>query len=380
MTQRTGINVRVSSAATQTRMRLRGGAVVANTPVAVDLGASDALTSASAPRADGGGLSVASGQYATVIPAPDGFAAGRVGVAAAAVADDTEGAFELGEDPEHRFKLEPVEVTALVLVDAASVAGTALHIGNSDGVPCFAPTGTGGAFAVLLQDVTTDDGSGPTEFVNAATVLLHPAGIPKGSVASISEALGSDAWQGDPVAARYVADEYYVLASQDSATALDSLLLTADESRLYKWTAPLSVTPQALGVYLTVGVDTSTTVILVYEHDTATGGPGALLFVSAALDTETADNDTFVGDTEDLPSFVEGVSYWLGVLSDDAITVRSQTVAAKSLLGHLAAVADTTPSTHLVLAAEDIAEPTDPWVYDVAQHATGECPVVIMQA
>jgi hypothetical protein len=338
----------------------------------LDLAGSDSLT------ADWDGVSAsklgtqaaASGPLGTVLEATEGLTIGRVGVLMSpTVRDDGLGEYELGEVGGGIVAPVVVE-NALVLVDATSVAGAAVQVGASAGTACFA-VGAGATYGILLEDCTIDDGKGPTAALNYRHVLLYSDGI-----AAVADALAN----GFPVAARYVEDEYYALLSQPSATALDTLALTADQSTLYKWNCQLSVTPQALGVYLTVGVDTSTTAILVYAHDLATGGPGALIFASAAFDTEIADASAFAGAVAGLPSFVAGTSYWLGVLSDDAITVRSQTAAAPSLLGHLAAVGDTTPATHLVLAAEVIATPTDPWVYDVAQHAVGECAVVIMQA
>jgi hypothetical protein len=91
------------------------------------------------------------------------------------VKDDGLGEYELGEVGGGLVAPVVVE-SALVLVDATSVAGAAVQVGASAGTACFA-VGAGATYGILLEACTTDDGKGPSAALNYRAVLLHSQGV-----------------------------------------------------------------------------------------------------------------------------------------------------------------------------------------------------------
>lgn len=158
-----GITARTSRPATWTQCRQRGGDAAVGSLVVVDLGATDALTTAYDSRTPGavsspGTQTAASGPYATVIPATAGLASGRVGVVVGrAVSDDQLGSYELGELGDGG--VAPIEVDALVLVGASAVSGAVLGVTTSGGSAVLGAGVAGGAWATLLEDATTGSGA-----------------------------------------------------------------------------------------------------------------------------------------------------------------------------------------------------------------------------
>lgn len=167
-----GITPRESRPATLTQCRLRGGAVQRGELVMLDLAGTDSSTTAK--PGDAGSQATQGSSFATVLEATSGLAHGRVGVAHATTTDDALGLFELGQID--GGVADVVIDYALVKVGATSVAGAALQITSVSGLACFAAGVSGGTFATLLEDVTTNDGGGPLSTVNYARVVLHSAG------------------------------------------------------------------------------------------------------------------------------------------------------------------------------------------------------------
>jgi hypothetical protein len=183
-----------------------------------------------------------------------------------------------------------------------------------------------------------------------------------------------------PQAGAYVVGQHYALTTQPAAFALSGTALVALTSLVYPWVAPRTWTPAALGVYVTTEAALSTTKVLIYTHDDATGWPAAKSYESASLDTGAGSLNTFVSTAASMPTFTAGTTYWVGMISTGTPSLRSQTTVANSILNHLATVGATTMSHRLERAGETYATPTTPWGFAATQLATGNNPIVIALA
>jgi len=166
-----GVELRTSRQSAWVQARQRGDAVIVGEVVMLDVATSDALTSnytTTNGKTTLGSRTTASSQLATVIPATDALAHGRVGVSMKVTADDAIGLYEFGEvgDGSHG----DVIVQALVLGDAANVAGVALEVDVAASVGRFTLKSAGATFATLLEDAGT---SGANVL---AWVILHTGG------------------------------------------------------------------------------------------------------------------------------------------------------------------------------------------------------------
>jgi hypothetical protein len=213
MAQGLGAEVRTSRPTTWTQCRQRGGAVIRGSLVMLDLAGSDSLT------ADWDGVSAsklgtqaaASGPLGTVLEATEGLTIGRVGVLMSpTVKDDGLGEYELGEVGGGLVAPVVVE-NALVLVDAASVAGAAVQVGASGGTACFA-VGAGATYGILLEACTTDDGKGPSAALNYRAVLLHSQGVGSANATLAAGSVGTAEIADDAVTSEKI-DEEAILRS-----------------------------------------------------------------------------------------------------------------------------------------------------------------------
>jgi hypothetical protein len=202
MAQGLGAEVRTSRPTTWTQCRQRGGAVIRGSLVMLDLAGSDSLT------ADWDGVSAsklgtqaaASGPLGTVLEATEGLTIGRVGVLMSpTVKDDGLGEYELGEVGGGLVAPVVVE-NALVLVDAASVAGAALQVGASGGTAVFAAGVAGATYGILLEDCTADDGKGPSASYNYRAVLLYSQGTGSANATLAAGSVGEDELEAGAVA------------------------------------------------------------------------------------------------------------------------------------------------------------------------------------
>ena len=364
MGQTYGVTYRESRPATWTQCRVRGGAVVRGELVMLDLAGAE--SSSTAPQGAVGTRTAEGSPLATVLTATSGLQVGRVGVMSAAAGDDAIGYVELGDTGDG--DCTPIIVEALVAVSAAAVEGAALQVSTATlsdalgGVTAVlvAGGGSGATYAVLLQDATADDGAGPSSAVNYKRVLMYSEGK---TAADPTEPGG------------IIVGQYYALTSQPSAFAFSSTAKVSQATTLYPWTATRTWTPAEIGVYVVTGAVSSACKVLVYAHDAATGWPGAKVYESASLPTETS--TTYAADTTTRPSFVAGRIYWLGILASGTPSLRSQTTVYDNILGHMATVGTTTPSGILTRTGETYATPTDPWGFAASQLGAGNVPVVI---
>jgi hypothetical protein len=225
MAQGLGAEVRTSRPATWTQCRQRGGAVIRGSLVMLDIAGSDALT------ADWDGVSAsklgtqaaASGPLGTVLEATEGLTIGRVGVLMSpTVKDDGLGEYELGEVGGGLVAPVVVE-SALVLVDATSVAGAAVQVGASAGTACFA-VGAGATYGILLTDCTTDDGKGPTAALNYRPVLLHSQGVGSANATLAAGSVGTT-----EIADRAVTPAKTALLTFNAQIGTDYTLAASDE-------------------------------------------------------------------------------------------------------------------------------------------------------
>jgi hypothetical protein len=214
MAQGLGAEVRTSRPTTWTQCRQRGGAVIRGSLVMLDLAGSDSLT------ADWDGVSAsklgtqaaASGPLGTVLEATEGLTIGRVGVLMSpTVKDDGLGEYELGEVGGGLVAPVVVE-NALVLVDAASVAGAALQVGASGGTAVFAAGVAGATYGILLEDCTADDGKGPSASYNYRAVLLYSQGTGSANATLAAGSVGTAEIADDAVTSAKL-DEDAVLRS-----------------------------------------------------------------------------------------------------------------------------------------------------------------------
>jgi hypothetical protein len=153
--------------------RVRGDAMIAGEVGKVDLASADAGTTESigsnAIGTSGSGSVADSGDLATMLPVGGATAAGVVGVALEAVADNATGMFAMGDRGDGDI------VEGLVLVDAGSTRGAELVVTAAGGYGIFTPGGVGAIYGILLEAATADDGSGPSASYNLKKVLFRKA-------------------------------------------------------------------------------------------------------------------------------------------------------------------------------------------------------------
>lgn len=179
-------------------------------------------------------------------------------------------------------------------------------------------------------------------------------------------------------AGAYVVGQAYALTSQPSGFSLSAVAQANNRSTIYRWRAPRTVTFASLGTYVTTGSAGTNIKLLVYAHDTATGWPGARLWVSGAI--STASSSTYVSTSASIPTFTAGTYYWLGMIADGAPTIRCQTTVADTLLGHMATTAATTCAIALLNASDSYASPAATWTFATSQLSAANNPILVATA